>query len=112
MPITLELTAEVVAALQAEAVRRRISVDALVEQLAESLPGKAAPSSDEAGSEENGSSRVERAEAVSRRPEPMSLRALARLPLQERHEILRKAKLVDHMDGMENWDALPWDESS
>ena len=63
------------------------------------------------GSDENGAPGADRPEAVGGRPEPMSLRALARLPLQERHEILRKAKLVDHMDGMENWDALPWEES-
>ena len=39
-----------------------------------------------------------------------SLRALARLPLDERLDALGKAHFLDRMDGVEAWEALPWDE--
>ena len=38
MTVTLDLSEEVLARLQAEAERRQLSVDALIEEMAESLP--------------------------------------------------------------------------
>ena len=41
MPVSLDLSEEVVARLHAEAERRRLSMDAVVEELAASLPAEA-----------------------------------------------------------------------
>ena len=43
MPVTLELSHEGVARLRAEADRRQLSIDAVVEELAASLPAAMAP---------------------------------------------------------------------
>ena len=112
MPITLELTEEVVALLQAEAVRRCLSVDALVEQLAGSLPGEVAAPSEEPGLAGSSALGVSGPGNLGQRLDRVSLRVLARLPLDERLHVLSKAKIVDRMDGIEAWEALPWNESA
>lgn len=110
MPITLDLTEEVVARLQAEAVRRRLSLDGLVAQLVGSLPGEGAVPSDGSTSDGTSAPGDVGPENLRQPAGPMSLRALARLPLDERLDVLGKANFLDRMDGMEAWEALPWNE--
>lgn len=110
MSITLELTKEVVARLQAEADRRCLSVGALVEQLAGSLPDEAAVTSEEPGLAGSRAAVVSAPQALRQGPDSVSLRVVARLPLDERLQVLSKAKIVDRMDGIEAWEALPWNE--